>query len=165
MITIDHAQREESMHEAIFVSKAALECDFEIRVFKLPPASIIGNKQNTLRQARYKILTDYCHQFRNVCLFTAHHMDDQIETFLMRLGRGSGSKGLSSIPQYGHMFGIPIFRPLLLLRKSELKELFYLNVRLAGSKIKAIKICIIEETKCVRRSAGLNRVSTKFLMV
>src|SRR3546814_18792599 len=59
---------------------------------------------------------------------TAHHADDQAETLLMRLARGSGLSGLSGVRARRSGKGVTIMRPLLGYRKTELAEI----VRAAG---------------------------------
>ena len=62
----------------------------------------------------------YCHAHDIPALVTAHHLDDQAETFLMRLKRGSGLDGLAAIPERGAWAGIAVLRPLLDVEKARL---------------------------------------------
>src|SRR3546814_9683744 len=59
---------------------------------------------------------------------TAHHADDQAETVLMQLGRGSGASGLAGIRARRRESGVLLLRPLLGWRKAELEDV----VRAAG---------------------------------
>lgn len=54
-------------------------------------------------------------------LMQGHHRDDQVETFMLRLLRGSGSKGLSAIPQQRTIADAQLFRPLLSMRKRDIE--------------------------------------------
>lgn len=73
------------------------------------------------RSARYELMAQYCEGYNIKLLFIAHHQDDQAETFLIRLSKGSGLDGLSAmqpIQQYNdHMF---LARPFLDMPKSDL---------------------------------------------
>ncbi len=62
----------------------------------------------------------YCHANDIPALVTAHTQDDQAETFLMRLKRGSGLDGLAAIPEMGAWAGIAVLRPLLDVAKARL---------------------------------------------
>ena len=74
------------------------------------------------RTARYKFMTDFCHENGIEYLLTAHQSDDQIETFLMNLGRGSGVFGLAAMQSVSERDGIKIVRPLLNVSRAELKD-------------------------------------------
>ena len=74
------------------------------------------------RTARYKFMTDWCHENGVATLMLAHQADDQIETFLMNLGRGSGLYGLAAMARESYRDGIKIVRPLLNIYRSELRE-------------------------------------------
>ena len=76
--------------------------------------------QARARAARYDLMTAYCHAHDIPALVTAHHLDDQAETFLMRLKRGSGLDGLAAIPEQGAWAGIVVLRPLLDVPKARL---------------------------------------------
>ncbi len=74
--------------------------------------------EDALRKARYTIFENIVHNHPSSVLLTAHHLDDQLETFLMRLFKGSRLKGLGGIPQVRGSF----LRPLLAIPRRELKE-------------------------------------------
>ena len=63
------------------------------------------------RELRYQWFNTLKEEHTFTHLLTAHHLDDQLETFLINLGRGSGIKGLSGIPDHS------ILRPLLTVTK------------------------------------------------
>ena len=63
------------------------------------------------REARYQAIRR--HIGSDECLVTAHHLNDQTETFFLALKRGSGLQGLSAMQPQSTLWGIPIFRPLL----------------------------------------------------
>jgi tRNA(Ile)-lysidine synthase len=76
--------------------------------------------QERAREARYDLMAAYCHAHDIPALVTAHHLDDQAETFLMRLKRGSGLDGLAAIPEESAWSGIAVLRPLLDVPKARL---------------------------------------------
>ena len=57
----------------------------------------MNNVQSNARKIRYKILSNFCRKKKITNLITAHNLEDQVETFLIRLSRGSGIEGLSSM--------------------------------------------------------------------
>ncbi len=79
------------------------------------------------RDARYKFMTDWCVEHDIDALMIAHQADDQIETFLMNLARGSGVAGLSAMRRVSYRDGVQIVRPLLDVFRSELID--YCNSR------------------------------------
>jgi tRNA(Ile)-lysidine synthase len=84
------------------------------------PVGAAGGLQAQARHARYDLMAGYCHAPGIEALVTAHHLDDQAETFLMRLKRGSGLDGLAAIPERGEWAGIVLLRPLLGVSKARL---------------------------------------------
>ena len=79
--------------------------------------------QESAREDRYKLISEYCAQNNISQLYLAHHQDDQAETFLFRLAKGSGLDGLcamSAISTYNE--NLSLIRPLLHTPKVELVE-------------------------------------------
>lgn len=74
--------------------------------------------ENGAREARYQAIQQ--HLKSNEILATAHHLDDQAETFLLALKRGSGIKGLSAMQAVTFLQNFTVFRPLLTFSKAEL---------------------------------------------
>lgn len=88
----------------------------------LPVKLARGNVQDRARAARYAALAGWCRERSLAGLATAHHADDQAETLVMRLNRGSGVAGLAGVRARGIVprTEIPLLRPLLGWRRSEL---------------------------------------------
>lgn len=77
-----------------------------------------------MREARYEALVAVAHEVSAATLFTGHHADDQIETILMRILRGTGERGLAGIPSARRVTpDLTIVRPLLGIRRPELESL------------------------------------------
>lgn len=72
------------------------------------------------REARYKRI-ERC-LYSDEVLVTAHHQQDQIETFLLALKRGSGVTGLGAMPICGQLYGVRVFRPLLSMTRQMLLD-------------------------------------------
>jgi len=124
--TVDHRLRPDSAIEALHVEDlcARIGCPHTILAVHVPdgPAGL----QAEARSARYGALRDWAERQGIAALLTAHHADDQAETLLMRLQRGSGIAGLSGIRAERPLApGVTLLRPLLGWTKAEL-------VRVAG---------------------------------
>jgi len=65
------------------------------------------------RAARYALMIEYCKAHDIQTLAIGHHGDDQIETFLFRLSKGSGVDGLACMPNWVERDGVHLYRPLL----------------------------------------------------
>ena len=80
------------------------------------------------------MLTKFCKKKKALHLFTGHHQDDQIETFLIRLSRGSGVQGLSSMQKETKINNnIKLVRPMLDFKK---KDLLFVSKKIFGTYIK-----------------------------
>ncbi len=120
ILTVDHGLRPESGGEAAWVGRAATALGFDHNTLAWTGVKPAAGLQVAARRARYDLLSAHCQVHDISCLATAHHLDDQAETLLMRLGRGSGVDGLAAIPQSGLWAGIRIYRPLLDFPKARL---------------------------------------------
>jgi tRNA(Ile)-lysidine synthase len=89
--------------------------------FKVNAKAQLGESpENIARIARYNILTDLLNE--NDFLLTAHHQDDQAETLLLQLFRGSGLKGLAAMPHVKSLGKGVHARPLLNFSRRELQQ-------------------------------------------
>ena len=113
--TVDHRLRPEAADEAAFVARLCVERGIPHTILT-PDQPITGNLQSAAREARYQLLNDWADNQGLRWIATAHHADDQLETLLMRIARGSGIAGLSAIRESNGR----IIRPLLGFTKAEL---------------------------------------------
>jgi tRNA(Ile)-lysidine synthase len=126
--TVDHGLRPDSAAEAEWVGALCRTLMVPHETLRVEVRS--GNLQSRAREARYDALDEWLGRNGLDAMATAHHADDQAETLLMRLNRGSGLPGLAGVRPSGILSageGL-LVRPLLGWRKSELETL----VRRAG---------------------------------
>ncbi len=118
--TVDHRLRQESVIEALHVEDicARIGCPHAILEVTVPHGP--GGLQAEARTARYEALSRWASAEGVDQLATGHHVDDQAETVLMRLGRGSGVAGLAGIRPVRREADLLVVRPLLGWKKSEL---------------------------------------------
>ncbi|WP_024507358.1 tRNA lysidine(34) synthetase TilS [Bradyrhizobium sp. ARR65] len=119
-VTVDHGLRPEAAREAREVKRLARELDLPHRTLRWS-----GEKPNTgvpaaAREARYRLLAQAAKAVGASHVVTAHTRDDQAETVLMRLLRGSGITGLAAMARVTERNGIELARPLLDVAKSRL---------------------------------------------
>ena len=74
--------------------------------------------QMAARELRYRWFDELCKKHSFDFILTGHHIDDEIETFLINLSRGTGIKGLIGIPETNHK----VIRPLLTLSRNDIYE-------------------------------------------
>ena len=100
---------------------AAHGIEHQILTVKVAP----GNLQDRARAARYAALASWMKRSGLAALATAHHADDQAETLIMRLNRGSGVAGLAGVRARGIVPGtdLILLRPLLGWRRAELAQI------------------------------------------
>lgn len=121
--TVDHGLRVEAVEEAALAASRAAACSIPHRILPwLEPKPDTG-LQEAAREARYALLTAAARSEGASHLVTAHTLDDQAETLLMRLAAGSGLAGLVGMRAEIERDGIRHVRPLLGLSKKVLVEL------------------------------------------
>ncbi len=112
-LIVDHGLRAESSQEADwvrnFLEKKGVRAEILVWQGNKPKRNI----HQHARSARYKLLTNYCKANDIEYLLVAHNLEDQAETVLLRIYRGSGIDGISGIARKVKMNGITIMRPLL----------------------------------------------------
>lgn len=119
-VIIDHNIRKNSSIEANQVKKILKKKNIVLQILK-NKNKITKNIQSQARESRYALLLSFCKKNDIKYILTAHHSDDQIETFLIRLSRGSGIQGLSSMDDVAILDKkTKLLRPLLKEKKKEL---------------------------------------------
>jgi tRNA(Ile)-lysidine synthase len=119
-VLVDHGIRSNSSQEAEDVKLLLKKKKINLIILK-NKEKINQNIQSQAREVRYKLLLNFCKKKKIKFILTGHHRDDQIETFLIRLSRGSGIQGLSSMKKISNLDNkTKLIRPLLNQKKKEL---------------------------------------------
>ncbi|MFY9686348.1 MAG: tRNA lysidine(34) synthetase TilS [Pseudolabrys sp.] len=122
-VTVDHGLRKESKAEAAAVARLARDLDIAHRTSRWTGRKPKTGLQEAARLTRYRLLGRAARKVGGTHILTAHTLDDQSETVLIRMSRGSGISGLgamqriSSVLHDGSLF---LVRPLLDISKSRL---------------------------------------------
>ena len=166
LLTVDHGLRDESAGEARAVGDI-------VKDWPRTQHHILtwtGEKPETrlleeARRARYDLLSAYCRAHAINYLFIAHHRDDQAETFLFRLAKGSGLDGLAAMQKTQTVGGVTLVRPLLDVSKQDLVDLCAArhirflrdptneNTAYARPRLRAVRAALEEEGMTAKRLA------------
>ena len=113
---LDHGLRDDSSKDAKWVSQLAKDLGYDIVVTRTNLKVRSENLEQAARKARYTFLQKTANRKDSSLVLTAHTLDDQAETILMRLLRGSAAEGLSGTPtvrEIAHGSKVKLVRPLL----------------------------------------------------
>lgn len=116
LVTVDHGLQPGSAERARSVADWATSAGLapvEIARVHIDPADPLG-PEAAARNARYQALYGYAHG----AVLLGHTLDDQAETVLLALARGSGPRGLSGMPSVREVDGVVLLRPLLAIRRA-----------------------------------------------
>tara|TARA_B100001750_G_C15506028_1_gene600387 strand:- start:1320 stop:2249 length:930 start_codon:yes stop_codon:yes gene_type:complete len=124
LLTVNHNLRPDSAREAEWVRQCVINFPNSIHHillwdFDVKPDMAIMEKA---REARYDLMTAYCQHHNIKTLAIAHHANDQLETFLFRLAKGSGLDGLAGMEEWRTRDTIRLYRPLLQMGHDDLIE-------------------------------------------
>jgi tRNA(Ile)-lysidine synthetase-like protein len=120
--------------DEVLACQLARTLEVPVRVNRLDPEKIHtharknGSLEDAAREARLAALRGLAARSRCQAVALAHHQDDLAETFLMRLLRGSGLRGLGGFAPETEVLGLRLVRPLIHWSRAELQQV----VRLAG---------------------------------
>ncbi|MEM9045717.1 MAG: tRNA lysidine(34) synthetase TilS, partial [Pseudomonadota bacterium] len=132
--TVDHQLRPESGEEAILAGNLSKKFGIPHQVIHWDPAATGQDQPNNLsaraREARHQLLGAWAREQGLKAVLLGHTMDDQAETVLMRLIRGSGADGLSAMDEKVLLKGTLWLRPILRCRRDNLRT--YLTARGVG---------------------------------
>ena len=114
---VDHALRPGSAGEAQAAQAQLAKLGIAAEVLRWEHAPVISRLQATARAERYRLLAAACRQRSIGHLLLAHQAEDQAETILLRLAKGSGVDGLAGMARQSEYDGIVLWRPLLMVPK------------------------------------------------
>ena len=115
-LIIDHGIRDTSSHEAALTAQRLSALGIPNRIERLSTLAPETGLQAWAREQRYQALwREACHD--QAAIVTGHHAEDQAETMMMRLSKGSGIKGLAGMKPQSNRHGIKIIRPFLSVSK------------------------------------------------
>jgi tRNA(Ile)-lysidine synthase len=119
-LVVDHGLRPEARAEARQVTRWLAARGVACRVLRWRGPKPATGLAAAAREARYGLLAAWCRRHSRLHLLLAHHCEDQAETLLFRLGRGSGLDGLAAMAAIAERDGVRLLRPLLDLPKARL---------------------------------------------
>jgi tRNA(Ile)-lysidine synthase len=119
-LIVDHGLRPESAAEAETVLSRLQQLGLSGEILRWQHDAVTGRIHEKARAARYRLLVDACKKRGVADLLTAHHREDQAETILMRLSKGSGIDGLAGMSPASVRDGVRLLRPFLSLSKQAL---------------------------------------------
>jgi tRNA(Ile)-lysidine synthase len=125
-VTVDHRLREESRDEAEFVGDLCRSWGVRHRILvwnRDKSAVERGKLENLAREARYRLMSEYCESSAIPALLVGHTWNDQLETFEMRKNAGSSPSGLAGMSQARSLTDrVQLLRPILHFSKSHLEN-------------------------------------------
>jgi tRNA(Ile)-lysidine synthase len=119
-VTVDHGLRPDAAREARDVKRLAHTLEVPHRTLRWTGAKPNAGLPAAARAARYRLLAKAARASGATHVLTAHTRDDQAETLLMRMLRGSGIAGLAAMARESEREGVWLARPLLDIPKSRL---------------------------------------------
>jgi tRNA(Ile)-lysidine synthase len=119
-VTVDHGLRAEAAREARDVKRLAKSLELPHQTLRWTGTKPKTGLPAAARTARYRLLAQAARKHGATHILTAHTRDDQAETLLMRMLRGSGIAGLGAMARESEREGVRLARPLLDISKSRL---------------------------------------------
>lgn len=119
-IIVDHNVRSESAKECKRISYWMEKKNINFKLLKLKKINLKTNIMEYTRKKRYEVILNECSKLKILHLFLGHHLNDKIETYLMRSKRFGNIIGLSSIPKIRELKSTRLIRPLLDISKERL---------------------------------------------
>ncbi len=116
---INHGLQDNADEMEAFAQQQAQENGITCRIDRLNLSAAVNNLEARAREQRYALFAKALN--RHDALLTAHHMNDQAETLLLNLLRGSGAQGLSAIAQQRPLGQGIVFRPLINTRRTDIE--------------------------------------------
>ena len=127
VVTVDHGLREDSAADARNVTRWARSAGLKSKALRWKGPHPKADIEAAAREARYRLMGEWARKNRIAALYVAHTRDDQAETFLLRLMRGSGLDGLAAMRALApyplaEFRELSIVRPLLSLERQDVRS-------------------------------------------
>jgi tRNA(Ile)-lysidine synthase len=128
VLTVDHGLAPGSDRVAAEVAANARRLGLEAHILEWRGRKPVADIEGAARAARYRLMGDWCRSQGLHTLYVAHTLEDQAETFLLRLARGSGVDGLAAMREIAgfplpEFEGVRVVRPLLTVPRARLRAL------------------------------------------
>ena len=122
---VNYGLRKESDKDQEFVENICNKMNINLTKKNLKDQKLIPNSdsEENLRNIRYNLISSHIIETKSYCLITAHNLNDHVETFLMKLTRGAGLKGMEGLKYFSiinKFKGLKIFRPFIEIKKKDL---------------------------------------------
>jgi tRNA(Ile)-lysidine synthase len=124
---VNYGIRKESDDDQKFVENICNEMNINLIKKNLKDHKLIidSDSEENLRNIRYDMISSHIIDTKSYCLITAHNLNDHVETFLMKLTRGAGLKGMEGLKYFSTIDkfnGLKIFRPFIEIKKKDLLD-------------------------------------------
>ena len=132
VLTVDHGLRRDSGRDAASVVARARGWNLQAHLLRWGAGKPLSNVEGAAREARYRLTGEWCRANGVGCLYVAHTIEDQAETFLIRLARGSGVDGLAAMKAVSafpspECDSLRLARPLLGISRNRLRAFLRLR--------------------------------------
>lgn len=117
---VDHGLKKTSLNESLFAKKNSEKLGVTAKILKWEGIKPTSRIMETARKKRYEMITNECAKEKITNLFIGHHLNDQLETYQMRLLRNPSAIGLSSMSLSSQLKEVRIIRPLINFEKKRL---------------------------------------------
>jgi tRNA(Ile)-lysidine synthase len=117
-VTVDHGLQAGSAEVAADAARTAAGLGLDALVVPVDVPAGADGPEAAARAARYRALRDAAADAGAAAILTAHTLDDQAETVLLGLARGSGATSLQGMAPVSDLDGMPLLRPLLAVRRT-----------------------------------------------
>ncbi|MDJ1113863.1 tRNA lysidine(34) synthetase TilS [Microbacterium dauci] len=117
-VTVDHGLQPASDTVAADAARAAAGLGLDALIVRAEVRPGADGPEAAAREARYRVLRDAAQDAGAAAILTAHTLDDQAETVLLGLARGSGATSLQGMAPVSDLDGVPLLRPFLAVRRT-----------------------------------------------
>ena len=124
---VNYGLRKESDEDQKFVENICNKMSINLTKKNLKDQKLMidSDSEENLRNIRYNMISSHIIDTKSYCLITAHNLNDHVETFLMKLTRGAGLKGMEGLKFFSTIDkfnGLKIFRPFIEIKKKDLLD-------------------------------------------